>query len=169
MSPSIEELASKYEDPYLKSERISIDPTRFQKGIDRGDDGAWGVGALVVFDGRGLLVREDETWLLPGGRLKADETPESGAQRELREETEIEIEIIGLGAIAEQTFVREDTNESYEFRFATFIAEPSEGIYAGSIPDNPTDDAVDEVAWHEAVPENTFDRELVSQLFDSHL
>ena len=169
MNPSIEELASRYEDPFRNSERISLDPARFEKGITRGDDGAWGVGALVISNSRGLFVREGETWLLPGGRLKAEETPEDGARRELREETGLEIGITGLGAISEQTFVREDTNETYEFRFATFIGELSDGIHAGSVPDNSTDDAVDEIAWHATVPENTFDHELVSRLFDTYI
>ena len=168
MNLSIEELASEYETPFRKSERIPLDPARFNKGIARGDDGGWGVGALVVSDGRGLFVREGETWLLPGGRLKADETPEAGAKRELREETGLKIDIIGLGAIAEQTFLQENTNERYEFRFATFIAEPS-GWDRGLLPGDPTDDAIDEVAWHARVPENTFDRDLVSRLFDTYV
>lgn len=169
MNPSIEELVSRYGEPFRKSNQIEIEPARFEKAVARGDDGAWGVGALVVSDGRGLFVREGGTWLLPGGRLKDDETPEAGARRELREETEIGIEIVGLGAIAEQTFLRADTDERYEFLFVTFIAEPAEESRGTQLPDEPTDDAIDEVAWHTTIPENTFDRELVSRLFDAYI
>ena len=84
-SPTPDELARRYDDPYRKSERFEIDPERFERGVQRDDDGAWGVGALVVHDGRGLFVREGDTWLLPGGRLESDESPEAGARREVRE------------------------------------------------------------------------------------
>lgn len=169
MPISPDELAARYDDsePYRKAERFEIDPERFERGIERGDDGAWGVGALVVRDGRALFVREADTWLLPGGRLEADESPESGARREVREETGIEIEIVGLGAIAEQTFVRRGSDESYEFRFVTFVAEPLEPD--PTLPKTPDDDAIDAVAWRSSVPENTFDRDLVCRLLDAYV
>ena len=51
------------------------------------------VSALVVRDGAILLVQEqapddlEPTWMLPGGRVEADETPEAALRRELIEET----------------------------------------------------------------------------------
>jgi len=166
MSPPDPDLLDRYDDYYRKRERIALDPQRFEKGIERGDDGAWGVGALVVDGDRGLFVREGDTWLLPGGRLEAGETPEAGARREVREETGIDVEITDLGAVAEQTFVHRESGETYEFRFATFVgravASPSER------PDS-DDPAIDDVAWRRAVPERTFDRELVARLFEAYV
>jgi ADP-ribose pyrophosphatase YjhB (NUDIX family) len=55
------------------------------------------VGALVVDDGRLLLVRRARdpyggTWDVPGGFLEEGERPLEGLRRELREETALEIE-----------------------------------------------------------------------------
>ena len=167
MSLSPDKLAARYEAPYRKRDRIEIPSERFERGIERGDDGAWGVGALVVHGGRALFVREKDTWLLPGGRLEADETPEAGARREVREETGVEISIDGLGAIAEQTFVRAGTEETYEFHFATFLGTPR---YPDSVTGTEAGDgAIDEVAWRRDVPTDTFDRELVTRLVERHL
>ncbi|PSQ44275.1 NUDIX hydrolase [Halobacteriales archaeon SW_5_68_122] len=162
MRLSPDELAARYDDVYRKAERIEIDAERFDRALERGDDGAWGVGALVADGGRILFVREDDTWLLPGGRLEAGETAAEGAQREVREETGIDVEITGLGAVAEQTFQREGGDDSFEFYFATFLAEPtSTGLAAD--PGRPGE-GIDEAAWRTEVPENTFDRELVARL-----
>jgi ADP-ribose pyrophosphatase YjhB (NUDIX family) len=167
MSLSPDDLAAEYDDPYRTSGRFELDPDSFERGLDRGDDGAWGVGALVVYDGRGLFVREDDTWLLPGGRLESGESHAAGARREVSEETGIDVDIEGLAAIAEQTFVRRGSAAIYEFQFATFLAEPTSTD--PRLPDDPDDDAVDEVAWHASVPKNTFDRDLVERLFDAYV
>jgi len=162
MGLSPDELAARYDDVHRKAERIEVDAGRFDRALERGDDGAWGVGALVTDDGRLLLVREDDTWLLPGGRLEAGETPAEGARREVREETGVDIEITGLGAVAERTFQREGGDDSFEFYFATFVAEPVSTKLADD-PGRPGE-GIDEAAWRTAVPENTFDRELVARL-----
>jgi 8-oxo-dGTP pyrophosphatase MutT (NUDIX family) len=167
MTPSIDDLTARFGDCYRKAERVQISPDRFEKGIARGDDGGWGAGALVVHDGRGLFVREGETWLLPGGRLEADETPEAGARREVREETGLDVDLVDLGAIAEQTFVRRGSNDTYEFRFVTFVARPTEP--PSELPSGSPDPAIDAVEWFSTVPERTFDRELVSRLLDTYV
>ncbi|MFQ3286067.1 MAG: 8-oxo-dGTP diphosphatase [Natronomonas sp.] len=167
MSPPDPDPFDAYDDYYRKQERIELEPARFEKGIERGDDGACGVGALVVDGDRGLFVREDDTWLLPGGRLEPGETPEAGARREVREETGIDVEITDLGAVAEQTFVRRDSSDAYEFRFVTFVGQPVAST--PERPDVPGDHAIDEVAWRRTVPEQTFDRALVVRLFETYI
>ncbi len=167
MSITPDELAARYDDPYRKSDRIEISDERFEKGVRRGDDGAWGVGALVYQEGSILFVREGEMWLLPGGRLESGEPPEVGAMREVQEETGVEIEIVGLGAISEQTFLREGTDESYEFNFATFLGQPIEKRPEAGV--EPEEGTVAEAAWRCTVPENTFDRELVERLVETRI
>jgi ADP-ribose pyrophosphatase YjhB (NUDIX family) len=167
MSLTPSELLARYEDPSRKAERIEIAPERFQRGLERGDDGAWGVGALVVDRGRVLFVREGDTWLLPGGRLKVDESPEAGAKREVEEETGVVVEITDLAAVAEQTFVREDGDAAYDFYFATFLAEPRSTDLAAD--PGRADEGIDGVAWLPEVPENTFDRDLVVRLVRTHV
>lgn len=158
-APTPEALAARYGGVRRKRDRIELDADRFDRGIERGDDGAWGVGALVVDGGRALFVREDGTWLLPGGRLDPGESPAAGAAREVHEEAGLAVAVTDLAAIAEQTFVREGGTDTYEFAFATFLADPISDPAAAPGPD------VDEVAWLSSVPEDTFDRELVVDLF----
>jgi len=58
-------------------------------------------GALIVRNGQVLLVRRTAEpfrgyWDIPGGFCEADEHPADAAIREVREETGLEIELIGL-------------------------------------------------------------------------
>jgi 8-oxo-dGTP diphosphatase len=64
--------------------------------------------AAVIWNGRGdvLLIRRAKEprkgqWSLPGGRLEFGETLIEGVRREVREETGLEVEILGLIDVAE--------------------------------------------------------------------
>ena len=55
-----------------------------------------GVGAVVIWDGRVLLIRRGKEplrgrWLVPGGTVELGETLEQAVVREIREETGIEV------------------------------------------------------------------------------
>lgn len=57
------------------------------------------VGAYIFREGRVLLVKRMNppyTFAPPGGRLNVGEDPETGLRREVREETGLEIELLGL-------------------------------------------------------------------------
>jgi 8-oxo-dGTP pyrophosphatase MutT (NUDIX family) len=58
-------------------------------------------GAIVMIGGRCLVLRraDRDEWIFPKGHLEQDEAVEEAAVREVREETGLEIEILGsLGA-----------------------------------------------------------------------
>jgi 8-oxo-dGTP pyrophosphatase MutT (NUDIX family) len=59
------------------------------------------VAAVRDDAGRLLLTRrmDNAMWVLPGGRLELGETIAQAAVREVREETGVEVEVIGLAAI----------------------------------------------------------------------
>lgn len=54
--------------------------------------------AFIVHQDRTLLLwhRRLGRWMPPGGHIDADETPEECARRECREETGLDVEIIGM-------------------------------------------------------------------------
>ena len=55
-------------------------------------------GAVVIEDGRCLLIRRGSEWAFPKGHLEREESPEDAARREVKEETGIEIELaVSLG------------------------------------------------------------------------
>ena len=57
----------------------------------------WTVAVFVVHQGRVLLLwhRKHQTWLPPGGHIEPDELPDEAARREVREETGLEVELVG--------------------------------------------------------------------------
>lgn len=63
----------------------------------RGPTRDFTVATFVVRDGRVLLLwhRKLQKWLPPGGHIEADELPDDAAVREVREETGVEIELVG--------------------------------------------------------------------------
>lgn len=97
-----------------------------------------GVGAVVVRDGRALIVRRAHEprkgeWSLPGGLLDLGESLVDGAKREVREETGLEVEV---GVIVE-TFDRvhrdDDGRIRYHFVIVDFVCHSAAGeAVAGS-------------------------------------
>jgi ADP-ribose pyrophosphatase YjhB (NUDIX family) len=91
-----------------------------------------GVGAVVVRDGRALIVRRAHDprkgeWSLPGGMLELGESLSDGARREVREETGLDVEV---GAILE-TFDRvhrdDDGRIRYHFVIIDFVCRAAAG------------------------------------------
>lgn len=160
-----DELAAAWDGSVARfSETIQLSAEEWTESRDRDDLARWGVGAAVQGpDGRLLLVRQRDQWLLPGGMLEPDETHAEGAAREVEEETGIPVEITGLGAIVEQTFSN-PAGETFEFAFAAFRADPEHT----DLDDDPglDDEAIEAAAWHATLPEDTFQREMVETVLD---
>jgi 8-oxo-dGTP diphosphatase len=85
---------------------------------------AVGVGAVIVRDGKALIVRRAHEprkgeWSLPGGLLHLGESLADAARREVREETGLDVE---LGPIIE-TFDRVHRDEEGRIRYHFVIID----------------------------------------------
>ncbi len=87
-----------------------------------------GVGVVVLKAERVLLIRRakaprEGTWSLPGGRQRHGETVREAAAREVREETNLEVEIGGLLDVVD-SLTRDSTGAvAYHYTLVDFMAE----------------------------------------------
>ncbi|MGD0157381.1 MAG: NUDIX hydrolase [Terracidiphilus sp.] len=90
-----------------------------------------GVGAVVVEDGRVLLVRRGSQplkghWTLPGGMLEVGETLAAGVVREVREETSLDVELIELVDLLDRIH-REGDRVRYHYVIADYLCRVTGG------------------------------------------
>lgn len=97
-----------------------------------------GVGAVVIEDGRVVLVRRRFEplaghWSLPGGAVEVGETLEAGVAREVREETGLIVEV-GPMIEAFDRILRDDAGVvQYHYVLIDYLCRPIGGeIAAGS-------------------------------------
>ncbi len=111
-----------------------------------------GVGAVVVQQGRVLLVRRGKEplkghWSLPGGLLEVGESLMAGVIREVREETGLTVEPIELIELLDRIH-REGERVRYHYVIADYLCR----VVGGSL--QAASDA-DEVRWVERAQWNS--------------
>jgi ADP-ribose pyrophosphatase YjhB (NUDIX family) len=97
-----------------------------------------GVGAVIIESGQILLVRRGAApraghWSLPGGAQELGETFAETCVREVREETGLAVEVLGLVDVID-SITRDDAGRvRFHYLLADVLAKPSGGMLkAGS-------------------------------------
>ncbi len=112
-----------------------------------------GVGGVVIANGRALLIKRghpplEGEWSIPGGTLELGETLLEGVQRELLEETALQVRVIDLIEVFDRVFRDDSGRPQYHFVILDYLCDAVSGeARAGS--------DVTHVAW---VSENDLER-----------
>jgi ADP-ribose pyrophosphatase YjhB (NUDIX family) len=120
-------------------------PVKARRRVVRTIAPAYTVGSICVIeraDGSVLLVRLSyrRSWGLPGGLLKRGETPEQAAHREVKEESTLEVELVGDPAVV--------VDADAQRVDVVYRARPALGVDPDSA--RPASPEIVEVAWFPA-------------------
>jgi ADP-ribose pyrophosphatase YjhB (NUDIX family) len=115
-----------------------------------------GVGAVVVDEGRVLLVRRGTEpmkghWSLPGGLLEVGESLAAGVIREVREETGLTVEPVELIELLDRIH-REGERVRYHYVIADYLCRVVDGALQAScaLRLDPVTVRVIEAGWQRA-------------------
>ena len=91
-----------------------------------------GVGGVVIENGHALLIRRGSPplqgeWSIPGGKLEVGETLVEGVQRELLEETGMEVRVLELIEVFERIFPDASGRTQYHFVILDYLCEAVSG------------------------------------------
>ena len=91
-----------------------------------------GVGGVVIEDGHAVLIRRgspplEGEWSIPGGKLEVGETLVEGVQRELLEETGLEVRVLELIEVFERIFLDGDGRPQYHFVILDYLCQAVSG------------------------------------------
>jgi 8-oxo-dGTP diphosphatase len=86
-----------------------------------------GAGAVVIHDGRVLLIRrgqppDDGAWSIPGGAVELGESVEAALRREVREETGLEIAVGAFLEVYERVEREADGAVRFHFVVLDYVA-----------------------------------------------
>jgi len=94
-----------------------------------------GVGAVIVNDGRVLLVRRGHEplkgeWSLPGGAVEVGETLRTAVAREVREETGLDVDVGPIVEVLDRIRLDDEGRVRYHFVLIDYLCRPVGGSLA---------------------------------------
>jgi 8-oxo-dGTP diphosphatase len=113
-----------------------------------------GVGAVVVYDSRVLLVKRGQAplqgeWSIPGGKLELGETVRQALCREVLEETGLTVEAADLLGVFDRVVPDETGRVRYHYILIDFLCRVLSGtLQPGSDADDACWFTVHEIAHH---------------------
>jgi mutator protein MutT len=122
-----------------------------------GNGPAVGVGAVVIHEGRVLLVRRGKEplrgrWVVPGGTVELGETLEEAVVREVEEETGLKVRPIEPALVFDR-IQRDGANVSYHYVIIDYLCEYVSGTpRAGSDADEVALASVSELPAYDLPP-----------------
>jgi ADP-ribose pyrophosphatase YjhB (NUDIX family) len=92
-----------------------------------------GVGAVIVRDGRALVIRRAHEprkgeWSLPGGRVELGETLVEALRREMKEETGLDIEVGPTLEVFDRVHRDTQGRVRYHFVIVDYVCAPAGGV-----------------------------------------
>lgn len=97
-------------------------------------------GIIINNKGKFLIIKEDNTWELPGGKIEFGESPEETLHREVKEETNLEISDVKYAGVWWK-FIDAQT----EIVCVTFFAKVKHQEV--DLSQNPSDEIITEYQW----------------------
>jgi ADP-ribose pyrophosphatase YjhB (NUDIX family) len=101
-----------------------------------------GVGAIIIEDGRALLIKRGKApllgeWSIPGGMLELGETLRQGAERETLEETGLVVRATDLMGVFDRIVPDETKRTLYHYVLIDFLCQRISGdvLAAGDASD----------------------------------
>ena len=116
----------------LQTTNYDVSYTACQMGREYPDNPLVGVGAVIVREGRVLLIRRGQApllgeWSLPGGVLECGETLRAATIREAHEETGLVVEPGEMLGVYERIIPGDDGRVRYHYVLIDFLCRPVSG------------------------------------------
>ena len=106
--------------------------TTISRGREYPDRPIVGVGAVIVEDGKVVLIRRRYAplageWSLPGGMVELGETLETAIAREMLEETSLVVEVGPVIEVFDRIMFDESRRVRYHFVLVDYLCRPVSG------------------------------------------
>lgn len=155
---SVTDPREEYDDLITRREEVTLDADEFEllRNSEPAQSGWVAIGVVLNEQGQVLLAynKNDESWVLPGGILRAGESLTEGLTRGIREETGVLVTPNRPRALDELVCHHGDETDGY--RTVVFDAHPDSTVVRDGFGES--DDPIKKARWFDDLPENVFKR-----------